>query len=110
MRSEKEGHLFNNILDIVKQIPKGKVATYGQIAFIAGTQNPRLVGFALASLKEGTDIPWFRVINSKGQISFPEQNDSYKIQFSLLQSEGIIFDAKNRINLKQYGWKPIENE
>ena len=105
----KEGQLFRNILDIVKQIPKGKVATYGQIAFIAGTQNPRLVGYALASLKEGTDIPWFRVINSKGKISFPEQNDGFKIQYSLLQNEGIIFDANNGINLKQYGWEPIEN-
>ena len=106
----KEGQLFHNILDIVKRIPKGKVATYGQIAFIAGTQNPRLVGFALATLKEGTDIPWFRVINSKGKISFPEQSNGFKIQYSLLQNEGIIFDAKNRINLKQYGWEPIENE
>ena len=110
MKSEKEGTLFRNILDIVNQIPKGKVATYGQIATIAGTQNPRLVGFALATLKEDTDIPWFRVINSKGKISFPEQNDGFKIQYSLLQNEGIIFDAKNRINLKQYVWKPIENE
>ena len=110
MKSVNEGQLFRNILDIVKQIPKGKVATYGQIAFIAGTQNPRLVGFALATLKEGTDIPWFRVINSKGEISLPKQNDGFKIQYSLLQNEGIIFDAKNRINLKQYGWEPIENE
>ena len=105
MKSKIEGKLFNNILDIVKQIPKGKVATYGQIAFIAGTQNPRLVGFALATLKEGTDIPWFRVINSKGKISFPEQSDGFKIQHSLLQNEGILFDSKNKINLKQFGWK-----
>jgi len=110
MKSEKEGTLFRNILDIVNQIPKGKVATYGQIATIAGTQNPRLVGFALATLKEDTDIPWFRVINSKGKISFPEQNDGFKIQYSLLQNEGIIFDTNNKINLKQYGWEPIENE
>jgi methylated-DNA-protein-cysteine methyltransferase-like protein len=106
----QKGQLFYNILDIVKQIPQGKVATYGQIAFIAGTQNPRLVGFALATLKEGTDIPWFRVINSKGNISFPEKSDGFKIQYSLLQNEGIIFDAKNRINLEQFGWKPLENE
>ena len=110
MVSKKQGQLFRNILDIVKQIPKGMVATYGQVAFIAGTQNPRLVGFALATLKEDTDVPWFRVINSKGEISLPKQNDGFKIQYSLLQSEGIIFDAKNRINLKQYGWERIENE
>ena len=108
--NKPKGYLFKQILDVVKQIPKGKVATYGQIAVMAGTQDPRLVGFALATLKKGNDIPWFRVINSKGQISFPEQNDGFQIQYSLLQNEGIIFDAKNRINLKQYGWKPIENE
>jgi len=105
-----QGQLFRIILDIVKQIPKGKVATYGQIATIAGTQNPRLVGFALATLKEGTEIPWFRVINSKGKISFPEQSDGFKIQYSLLKNEGIIFDNKNRIDLEQFGWKPSEIE
>ena len=109
MKSATEGTLFSNILNIVKQIPKGKVATYGQIATIAGTQNPRLVGYALASSKEGTDIPWFRVINSQGKISFPEDSDGFKIQYSLLQNEGIIFDAKNYINLKQFGWEITEN-
>ena len=109
MKLAKKGQLFQKILDIVQQIPKGKVATYGQIAFIAGTQNPRLVGFALATLKEGTDIPWFRVINSKGKISFPEQSDGFKIQYSLLQNEGIIFDTNNQINLKQFGWKLTKN-
>jgi methylated-DNA-protein-cysteine methyltransferase-like protein len=107
MKLENEGQLFHNILDIVRHIPKGKVATYGQIAIIAGTQNPRLVGFALATLKEGTDTPWFRVINSTGKISFPEQSDGFKIQYSLLENEGIIFDAKNRINLEQFRWKPL---
>ncbi len=110
MMPAKKGKLFHNILNIVQQIPKGKVATYGQIATIAGNQNPRLVGFALATLKEGTDVPWFRVINSKGEISFPEQSDGFKIQYSLLQNEGIIFDSKDRINLEQFGWKSIENE
>jgi len=109
MKIEK-GQLFHNILDIVKQIPKGRVATYGQIAFIAGTQNPRLVGFALATLKEDTKVPWFRVINSKGKISFNEEDDGFQIQYSLLENEGIIFDANNGINLEQFGWKPLENE
>jgi methylated-DNA-protein-cysteine methyltransferase-like protein len=105
MMPAKKGQLFNKILNTVRQIPKGKVATYGQIATIAGTQNPRLVGYALATLKEGTDVPWFRVINSKGEISFPEQSDGFKIQYSLLMNEGIKFDTKNRINFEQFGWK-----
>ncbi len=105
MMPAKKGTLFNKILNTVRQIPKGKVATYGQIATIAGTQNPRLVGYALATLKEGTNVPWFRVINSKGEISFPEQSDGFKIQYSLLMNEGIKFDTKNRINFEQFGWK-----
>ena len=102
--NKPKGYLFRSILDIVRQIPEGKVATYGQIAAMAGTQNPRLVGFALAGLKNETDIPWFRVINSKGQISFPENSDGFKIQYSLLKNEGIRFGAKNHINLEQYRW------
>ena len=99
-----KGQLFHIIIEIIKQIPEGKVATYGQIAAMAGTQNPRLVGFALAGLKENTDVPWFRVINSKGKISFAEDSEAFKIQSSLLQQDGIIFDTKNRINLNQFGW------
>ena len=105
MAVEKKRQLFKIILEIIKQIPSGRVATYGQIAAMAGTQNPRLVGFALAGLKEGTEIPWFRIINSKGKISFPEGSEGFDIQYSLLQNEGIIFDAKNRINFEQFGWK-----
>lgn len=101
---ESKFNLFSNILQVIKQIPPGKVATYGQIAKLAGTQNPRLVGFALAGQKEDTDVPWFRVINSKGKISFSEENDAFKIQYSLLNSEGVKFDNKNRIDLNIYRW------
>jgi len=102
------GHLFQEILNVVKQIPSGRVATYGQIAAMAGTQNPRLVGFALSSCSERQEIPWFRVVNSKGQISFPEESNSFKIQYSLLINDGIIFDDKNKINLDQFRWKNYE--
>ena len=104
MLAESNSSLFKNILQIIKQIPYGKVATYGQIATLAGTQNPRLVGFALAGQKEDTDVPWFRVINSKGKISFPEGSEGFKIQYSILSNEGITFDSKNRIDLNKYGW------
>lgn len=101
---EPNSTLFKSILQIIKRIPPGKVATYGQIAMLAGTQNPRLVGFALAGQKEDTDVPWFRVINSKGKISFPEDSEGFNIQYSLLTNEGVIFDSKNRIDLNKYGW------
>lgn len=104
MPSNQSSDLFNNILNIVRQIPKGKVATYGQIATIVGTQNPRIVGYALHSLRDDTDVPWFRVINSKGKISFPEESDGFKIQYFLLKKEEIIFDSRNRIDLKTFRW------
>ena len=107
-KSVSENNLFERIHAIIKQIPKGKVATYGQIATIVGIQNPRLVGFALASQKGDTGLPWFRVINSKGEISFPAESDGFKIQYSLLLNEGIIFDSKNRINLKQFSWSEVD--
>ena len=106
-KSVSENNLFERILAIIKQIPKGKIATYGQIATMVGIQNPRLVGFALASQKEDTEVPWFRIINSKGKISFPEESDSFKIQYSLLKNEGIIFDAKNQVNLNIYRWSEV---
>ena len=80
------------------------MATYGQIAALAGTQNPRLVGFALAGQKHDTDVPWFRVINSKGKISFPEGSEGFEIQYSLLINEGVIFDNNYRIDLRTFGW------
>ena len=104
---QNKGQLFQNIIEIITEIPQGKVATYGQIATMAGTQNPRLVGFALAGLKENTKVPWFRVINSQGKISFSEDSDAFSIQYSLLRQDGIIFDAKNRINLNQFGWSEV---
>ena len=104
MNRNQKNTLFESILNIVRQIPTGKVATYGQIATMAGTQNPRLVGYALASLKNDTTVPWFRVINSQGKISFPQSSDAFKIQYSLLIKEGVRFSDKNIINLKIFGW------
>ncbi len=104
MNHNRKNTLFESILNIVRQIPKGKVATYGQIATMVGTQNPRLVGYALASLKDDTTVPWFRVINSRGKISFPQGSDAFKIQYSLLIKEGVRFSDKNIVNLKIFGW------
>jgi methylated-DNA-protein-cysteine methyltransferase-like protein len=102
--SNSKSKIFNLILNTVRKIPRGKVATYGQIATIVGTQNPRLVGYALASLNENTDVPWFRVINSQGKISFPYNSKAYKIQHSLLTKEGVRFSDRRIINLNEFGW------
>jgi methylated-DNA-protein-cysteine methyltransferase-like protein len=85
----------------------GKVATYGQVATLAGYPGQaRQVGYALSSLPEDLDIPWQRVINAKGQISPRAHSIFDEIQRKILESEGIRFDSHNRIDLGHYQWKP----
>ncbi len=91
--------VYQRILQIVRQIPRGQVATYGQIAWIEGTCTPRMVGYALAGLPEESDVPWQRVINARGCIS--THGDE---QRRLLEQEGILFDDDGRIDLQRYGW------
>lgn len=103
IRSEK----YQRFYEIIRQIPAGKVATYGQIATLAGLPgSARQVGYALNALPEELDIPWQRVINAKGQIS-PRANPVFEqIQRQILESEGIHFDPKGRVALQKYQWKP----
>jgi len=98
---------FRQIYAIVRQIPKGKVATYGQVATMAGYHSQaRQVGYALNSLPDGLDIPWQRVINAKGHIS-PRSNPIYEeIQRQILETEGIHFNLRGRIDLGKYQWNP----
>jgi methylated-DNA-protein-cysteine methyltransferase-like protein len=101
----KTSDSYQKIWRAVEKIPKGKVATYGQIARISKLPNQaRLVGYALHNLPRGIDVPWQRVINSQGRISFSENSSSYKRQRELLNREGIVF-LKGRIDLKAFGWK-----
>ncbi|MBE9117009.1 MGMT family protein [Lusitaniella coriacea LEGE 07157] len=100
---------YHEIYAIVRQIPVGKVATYGQIATLANLPGkPRLVGYALyrVDLKE-SDIPWHRVVNAKGEISFSSlrQGTDY-LQRALLEREGIEFTSTGKISLRQYQWQP----
>lgn len=104
---------YDKIYAIVRQIPKGKVATYGQIAELANLYGKaRLVGYALYRVERRTvDIPWHRVINAKGTISYSTArygNDD--LQRSLLEQEGIQFSPEGKINLREYLWKPLQAE
>jgi methylated-DNA-protein-cysteine methyltransferase-like protein len=94
---------FEKIFEVVKKIPMGKVATYGDVADMAGTANPRIVGYALSSLNSDSDIPWHRIVNYHGEISSRAGNGSW-LQKEMLESEGITFNKKSRINLKIYRW------
>lgn len=86
------------------------MATYGQIAELAELPGqPRLVGYALFSLRdqEGDDVPWHRVVNAKGEISYsPARQQADQLQRVLLEEEGVVFNAQGRIDLKAHLWQP----
>ncbi len=94
---------YKLIWGTVKQIPKGKVASYSDVAKLSGLAGQqRLVGYALHNLPRNSGIPWQRVINSKGKISFPEKTSRYKRQKRLLVKEGVIFE-KERVDFEKFG-------
>ena len=90
----------------VRKIPRGRVATYGQIAELAGLEgHARQVGYALHNLPDRSDVPWHRVVNAKGEISPRSAGDSHELQRMLLEAERVSLDARGRIDLKHYRWK-----
>lgn len=93
---------------MVRRIPPGRVATYGQVAVLAGMRgHARLVGYALHSLPEGHNVPWHRVINARGRISLRTgEGDWGDYQRHLLQREGVRFDPTGRVSLAAYQWNP----
>ena len=98
--------LRQRILTIVKEIPKGCVATYGQVAKLAGLPGyARVVGQALNKLPSDTQLPWHRVISASGRMSLSEDSDSFLEQKEKLLSDGITIQ-ETRIDLKEYQWQP----
>ncbi|KPK63353.1 hypothetical protein AMJ83_07210 [candidate division WOR_3 bacterium SM23_42] len=97
---------YQHVVKLIRSIPEGKVATYGQIAEYAG--NPRAarqVSYILHSSSEKENLPWQRVINSKGRISM-KRGRGYELQKTLLEDEGIVFDEEDGIDLKRFLWQP----
>jgi methylated-DNA-protein-cysteine methyltransferase-like protein len=91
---------FERVYALVRQIPRGKVATYGQIAqWLGWPRGARTVGWALRAL-ETDDVPWQRVVNAQGRVSL--RGDT--TQQTLLETESVVFDHTGRIDLKVYGW------
>lgn len=100
---------YRRIYTVVKRIPRGRVATYGQVAAVAGLdRQARLVGYALHALTAGNAarVPWQRVINAKGCISLRDPSFAAGLQRAMLESEGVEFDARGRVDLDRYRWKP----
>ncbi|WP_286220253.1 MGMT family protein [Marinobacter apostichopi] len=94
------------IWQVVLAIPEGKVASYGQVASMAGLgRQARYIGRALGKLPAGHTVPWYRVIRSNGQIAFPEGTETFARQKKLLEQEGV--EVKNgKIPMRIYQWQP----
>jgi methylated-DNA-protein-cysteine methyltransferase related protein len=96
------------IYGVVARIPRGRVATYGQVAAVAGLpRQARLVGYAMFGLPTGSKLPWHRVINARGEVSArSDPGPSEALQRHLLEREGVRFDERGRVSLKRYRWDP----
>jgi methylated-DNA-protein-cysteine methyltransferase related protein len=96
----------DRIYSVVRRIPRGRVATYGQVAELAGLPGQaRQVGYALHALSAGTRVPWHRVINAAGAVSLRAAPGDEVTQRQLLESEGIVFDARGRVPLARVRWR-----
>lgn len=103
--------VFSRLIAVVRRIPHGRVASYGQVATLAGLpHHARHVGYALHALPEGTPVPWHRVVNARGGISLRAWDFSggggAETQMLRLAAEGIEFDARGRVPLERFGWRP----
>ncbi len=99
-----EKNFQEKVIRLIRNIPSGTVATYGQIAKYAGNpQGARQVSYILHALSGREKLPWHRVINSKGGISLKPRH-GYELQKQLLEDEGIVFDDNDRVDLKRFGW------
>ncbi|OZB04333.1 MAG: cysteine methyltransferase [Marinobacter sp. 34-60-7] len=94
------------IWQVVAAIPQGKVASYGQVAAMAGLgRQARFVGRALGKLPAGHNIPWYRVIRSNGEIAFPEGTETRRLQTERLRLEGVEV-MKGRVKMREFQWQP----
>ncbi|MES2305761.1 MAG: MGMT family protein [Gemmatimonadota bacterium] len=107
MASNHPGTSYDRIYAVVRRIPRGRVATYGQVATLAGLpRHARLAGYALNALPEGSRLPWHRVVNAQGAVSLRSDGRGHDdLQRMLLGDEGVRF-ANGRIALKEFQWRP----
>lgn len=102
--------VFEQIYDVVRQIPKGKVATYGQVAALAGNKRwARVVGYALHVNPDPDNIPCYRVVNRQGEVSKAFAFGGENRQIELLKNEGVEF-TDGRVDLEKYGWNKVTTE
>jgi methylated-DNA-protein-cysteine methyltransferase related protein len=101
---------YQVIYTVVQRIPPGLVATYGQVARLAGLPGcARQVGYALSALEAGSSIPWHRVVNAQGRVSpRSDGRPADQIQRLRLEAEGVVFEAHGQIPLERFRWRPEE--
>jgi len=99
------------IRDVVARIPRGRVATYGQVARLAGLpRRARMVGRALRNAPPGAGLPWHRVVNAAGYSSLPGGSDARKTQLERLRAEGVAIASDGRVALEKSRWEPSLDE
>ncbi len=106
-----EPNFFERVYRVVQQIPRGKVASYGQVAGMIGhPRGARTVGWALHSLTEerAREVPWQRVINRNGLITISKAGLDPSIQRALLEEEGVTFDERGAVDMRRFGWEGLD--
>lgn len=110
MNKQQQRPFFEPAISMVRRIPSGKVATYGQISILVSNsvQKARAVGYALAALseEEAQEVPWWRVMNKQGRISNPRARPRGALQQQLLEDEGVIFE-EGQVDLDEFGWEGV---
>ncbi|HKS92022.1 MAG TPA: methylated-DNA--[protein]-cysteine S-methyltransferase [Tepidiformaceae bacterium] len=107
MPERRNETFYERVYAFVGQVPSGSVVTYGQVALELGAPAAaRAVGYALYFMPKPSDIPWWRVINAHGAISYKGRGSSADQQRELLEGEGLRFDANGRVDLKSVRWWP----
>ncbi len=110
LKKIKDNSFSQRAIDIIKKIPSGRVATYGQIAMMAGNHRAsRQIAWILHSLSEKKNLPWHRVVNRNGKISL-KRKSGYEFQKKLLQEEGIIFEKNEKIDFNVFLWEPMDKK
>ena len=106
LTKSSELNFFEKVYIVVRMIPRGRVASYGQIAaYLGHPRAARTVGWALHGIPEGSDVPWQRVINAKGRITISGVEYSAALQRELLEEEGIVFGPDDRVDMRVYRWE-----